>query len=490
LRIYDFDNARVALWGAGREAAAAYRALSALYPTAMVTVVSDAPATAAERANFAGGAPVRFLAAADGVAALRESELVIRSPGISRYRPEVGELLRAGVAMTTGTNLWLAEHRDDPVLIVTGTKGKSTTSALIAHMARQGGAEVLLAGNIGSPLLDHLAPEVAPDLWVIELSSYQAADLEHSPRAAVVLNLHPEHVDWHGTHERYFADKLNVLRDPQRVLAILNARDAKLRALQAPAHTTWFGAPDGYDAAGESVTCAGMTVLKGADSPLAGEHNALNICAALSALEVMGLPVSDPAAALRGFQSLPHRLQTVRTEGSLRFVDDSISTTPEATIAALAAFADSRVALLAGGFDRDQDYAELARAILLTRVHTVVALPDTGARLLEAIRQVRDAGDSDQSGQTGAEADERHAARPPHLIEADERHMARLPHLIEAADIDVAVHAARESLGEDGVVLLSPAAPSYGAFRNFEERGERFAQAAADLRTSGGDVSD
>jgi UDP-N-acetylmuramoylalanine--D-glutamate ligase len=445
LRIYDFKNARVALWGAGREAAAAYRALSALAPPGEVAVVSDAPASETERAAFTGGAPVRFLCGAEGLTALKGSDAVIRSPGISRYRPEALALEGAGVPMTTGTNLWMAEHGDDPVLMVTGTKGKSTTSALTAHMARHGGAEVLLAGNIGEPLLDHLTPAVDPDLWVVELSSYQAADLEHSPRAALVLNLHPEHIDWHGSHERYFADKLTVLRDRERVRAILNAREQRLRALDAPAHTSWFGTPEGYDARGESVSRAGATVLAARDSPLRGEHNALNICAALTALAAMELPVSDPAAALVGFQTLPHRLQTVGTEGRLRFIDDSISTTPEATIAALAAFTDERVALIAGGFDRDQRYEQLARAILDTGVHAVIALPDTGSRLLEAIR-----------GCAGAVP----------------------PQLLAAADIDEAVRMARESLGGDGVVLLSPAAPSYGVFRDFEERGEHFAMAA------------
>jgi UDP-N-acetylmuramoylalanine--D-glutamate ligase len=451
LRIYDLRNARVALWGAGREGAAAYRALSALASPAEVTVISDTPPSDAERASFTGGAPVRFLAGAEGAAALTQSDVVIRSPGIGRYRPDVAELRRAGVTMTTGTNLWMAEHRDDPVLMVTGTKGKSTTSALTAHMARHAGAEVRLAGNIGSPLLDHLAPASPPDLWVVELSSYQAADLEHSPRAAVVLNLHPEHLDWHGSHERYFADKLNVLRERERVLAILNARDERLRTIEAPAHTTWFGGEGGYDAAGGAVTRDGATVLAAADSPLVGEHNALNICAALTALERMALAVGDPAAALRGFQPLPHRLQTIWTEGALSFVDDSISTTPEATVAALAALAGRRLALIAGGFERDQRYEELAQTILRTGVHAVVGLPTTGGRLLETI---------------GAQAD------------GLREELRARPQLIPAADMRAAVRAARESLGGDGVVLLSPAAPSYGAFRNFEERGEHFAQAA------------
>lgn len=446
MRACDLHGKRVGLWGAGREAQSAYRALSTVASPRSFTVVSNEPVSSEQRAQFSGGeVPIGF--SEDTVAALSGCDVVVRSPGVSRYRPEVSELERAGVSFTTATNLWMAEHPDAPVIAVTGTKGKSTTSSLIAHMARAGGANVVLAGNIGVPLLDHLHATEPVDLWVLELSSYQTADLERSPRVAVVLNLYPEHSDWHGSHERYYEDKLNVLRDSQRVLAVLNARDERLRSIVAPANTAWFACEDSYDVAREDILRHGERILRGEDSPLSGEHNALNICAALAALETFGLPVGDVATALHGFRPLPHRLQPVGTAGGLSFIDDGISTTPQSTIAALAALGEARVALIAGGYDRGQDYGELARAIIDGSVAAVIALPDTGERLLDEIRAVDD---------------------------------VNAPELVPVQSMPEAVTRANAVLAGEGVVLLSPAAPSFGAYRDFEERSEHFVRAVKD----------
>jgi UDP-N-acetylmuramoylalanine--D-glutamate ligase len=451
VRVCELAGKRVGLWGAGREAQSAYRALSALAPPSSFTVVSDEPASSEQRAQFAGGdAPVSFSDGEDTQAALGGCEVVIRSPGVSRYRPEIAMLERAGVGFTTATNLWMAEHPDAPAIAVTGTKGKSTTSSLIAHMARSDGAGVVLAGNIGVPLLDYLHPAEPVDLWVLELSSYQTADLERSPRVAVLLNLYPEHIDWHGSHERYYRDKLNVLRDSERVLAVLNARDERLRAIAPPANTVWFARSDSYDARGQEIRRDGEVLLRAEDSPLSGEHNALNICAALAALEAFGRPVSDVAGALTGFQALPHRLQLIHVAGRVSYIDDGISTTPQSTMAALAALAGTRVALIAGGYDRGQDYSELAQAILNSGVAAVVALPDTGERLLEEVRA--------------------YAAQAT----------LHAPLLIAVQGMHEAVQRACEALGGEGVVLLSPAAPSFGAYRDFKERSQHFIRAATD----------
>ena len=455
MRVCELDGRKVGLWGAGREALSAYRAISGAGAPSALTVVTDEPASQQERDQFSGAVEVDFIDGEESLRALRECEVVIRSPGISRYRPEVEALRRAGVRLTTATNLWMAEHPAERVLAVTGTKGKSTTSTLIAHLARQEGARVVLAGNIGEPLLDHLTPPEQVDLWVLELSSYQAADLESSPTAAVVLNLYPEHIDWHGSHERYYEDKLNVLRDRDRVIGILNARDRRLRELQAPENTVWFGTPEGYDARGQTVLRDGSPVLRAEDSPLAGEHNAMNLAAALSALEALELPVSDPAAALRDFRPLPHRLQRIHAVGRVSYIDDGISTTSESTIAALRALDADPIVLIAGGFDREQDYTALARAILDTNVVAVLGLPDTGPRLLSQVERTF----------AGAQ-------RTP-------------PKLANAQSMEEAVILAEQALEGSGVVLLSPAAPSYGAFLNFKERSQRFLEAVKRPQTAG-----
>jgi UDP-N-acetylmuramoyl-L-alanine---L-glutamate ligase len=438
MRVCDLDGRRVGLWGAGREAAATFRALGA---PASVVVATDAPVDDAGRSGFPGAAFVDGPEAWRALAA--EADVVVRSPGISRYREDVVALAATDVVLTTATNLWFAEHGDECVIGVTGTKGKSTTASLIAALTTAAGARTELAGNIGRALLDVLTPEVKPDVWVVELSSYQLADLEHSPCVAVVINLFREHLDWHGSEERYVADKLNLLaHDPWTV--VLNGRDPRLvDAAPEGAERVLFGVDGGFDVSsdGTLVVRDGAPIVDLRRTALLGAHNALNAAAALSAAEVAGWLPEDPQAALAGFAPLPHRLQTVAEEGGLRFVDDSISTTPESAVAALQALAGQPVALLVGGQDRGQDFTPLALAIAdHGAVRLVIGLPDNGARALTAIA----------------------GAAPTQM----------------AADLDTAVTAARAALDGAGVVLLSPAAPSYGRFRDFTVRGARFREAA------------
>jgi UDP-N-acetylmuramoylalanine--D-glutamate ligase len=447
VRFSELAGSRAGVWGAGREGLAACTALVAQSPEREVVVYTDEPVPDDERARFGAGA--RFASGADGFGELESCEVVVRSPGVSRYRPEVERLAAAGATLTTGTNLWFAEHGDERIVAVTGTKGKSTTSALIAHLLNESGVRAILGGNAGFPLLDHLREDPPPDVWVLELSSFQAADLERGPSIGVLLNIHPEHLDWHGTPERYAADKVNMLTRREDTVAILNRLEPPVAALaDSLGHVRWFGGDEDLhvDVAGAIRDGLEDVLYEPGTLRLRGRHNALNACAALTAVGELGL---DPAAmpeALASFEPLPHRLEPVGTFGGRSFVNDSISTTPAAAMAALEALAGSRIALIVGGYDRGQDYGPLAERIAESRwVDLVVGLPDTGARVLADVERL-------SSGRL-----------PTRLV----------------ADVDEAVRVAAAGVPAGGVVLLSPAAPSYVQFKNFEERGAAFAHAAA-----------
>jgi UDP-N-acetylmuramoylalanine--D-glutamate ligase len=447
VRFSELAGRRTGVWGAGREGLAAHRALMAQAPDREVVVYTDEPVPPEERDRFEGAA--LFASGADGWARLEACEVVIRSPGVSRYRLEVERLTEAGVSITTGTNLWFAEHGDERVVAVTGTKGKSTTSSLIAHVLNESGVSAILGGNVGRPLMDQLAPDQAPDVWVLELSSFQAADLERGPSIGILLNVHPEHLDWHGTPERYLADKVNMLTRRPDTVAILNRLDPRVAALaDTLPDVRWFGGHDELHVDVAGAICDGPAVVyEPGTLRLRGRHNALNACAALTAVAELGI---DPAAVpepLSTFQPLPHRLEPVGTYGGRSFIDDSISTTPAAAIAALEALSGSRIALIAGGYERGQDYTGLARAVAESRaVELVVGLPDTGARIVDEVK--------------AAAAD----GVPPTRL---------------AADMDEAVRVAAAGVPVDGVVLLSPGAPSFAQFRDFEERGAAFVRAAS-----------
>ena len=201
----DLAGARVGVWGLGREGLANLRKLLALGVEPVL--VDDQPPAAP-----VDGRPV--LATGDGgLAALQRCDVVVKTPGLSRYRPDVARLTALGIPVVGGLGLWLAEADLRRVLVVTGTKGKSTTSAVTAHLLAGLGLRCMLGGNIGAPPYDPAAPGDV-DYWVIEVSSYQATDLPCSPPVVAVTSLHPDHLDWHGGVEQYYRDKLSACSSP------------------------------------------------------------------------------------------------------------------------------------------------------------------------------------------------------------------------------------------------------------------------------------
>ena len=486
VRFSELDGARVGVWGAGREIRSFADQLARRLPSARIVVAAfDSPPEDhirdALRAPDARIVTARRDGDGDGdgdregggggddgdalVAALTDCDVVVRSPGVSLYRRELRAVREAGTPVTTATALWLAERGGERVIGVTGTKGKSTTAALACHLARAAGRTAELAGNIGVPALDLLDREPA-DVTVVELSSYHTADLQIGPEVAIVTSLFREHTDWHGSEDAYRADKLRLLGLPGVRVTVLNGRDEQLRDEQlrdalrrderlggddadvgadVSVETIRYGVPNSWDVLPGGIALRGELRATSGELPLRGEHNALNLCGALTALEALGVaPPSSLGAALEGFQALAHRLETVAERDGVVWVDDSISTTPESTLAALASFPDRQIILIGGGQDRGQDYARLGRALAATGA-SVIGVPSTGSRLLGAAL----------------------AAGVP------------AERAIEAADLREAVERARALTSAGAVVLLSPAAPSYDHYRDFEERGERFSALVA-----------
>ncbi|HEV7162895.1 MAG TPA: UDP-N-acetylmuramoyl-L-alanine--D-glutamate ligase [Solirubrobacteraceae bacterium] len=441
MRFSELDGAKVGVWGAGREVGSFATQLAKRLPSARIAVAvfdSPPPAQALQQLRSPG---VTVLGAGEAVAGLGVCDVVVRSPGVSIHRPELRALRGAGVPVTTPTALWLEEYGGAGVVGVSGTKGKSTTAALLHHLALAAGHTAQLAGNIGIPALELLDHEPA-EIVVLELSSYQIADLAVGPEVALLTNLFREHTDWHGSEEAYRADKLRLLELPGVSTVVLNAREQALAALNPRAALRPYGTPAGWDVGPGGVTSAGVRVLELDELPLPGEHNALNLCGALTALAALGLDAPIPLGeALADFRALAHRLETVAEHGGVTWVNDSISTTPESTLAALASFPGRELVLIAGGQDRGQDYGELGR-MLAELGATVIGVPSTGPRLLEAARA---AGVSPQRA-------------------------------LEAENLAEAVALARAHSKTAGVVLLSPAAPSYDHYRDFEQRGERFSE--------------
>lgn len=426
---------RVGVWGLGVEGRSNLRRLLDLGVAPVV--VDDRPP---------GDAPVPVLSGADGgLEALAGCEVVVKSPGISSYLDEVRTLEEGGVAVVGGLGLWLAEVDRDRVVCVTGTKGKSTTTAIAAHLATGLGLRAVAGGNLGSPPWDPDAPTDA-DLWVIETSSYQAVDVAVAPPVVAVTSLSPDHLPWHGDEATYYRDKLSLCTRPGARVTVASAASPPLverRDLLGP-EVRWVDA-----GTWPREWCEPLGLL--------GAHNVVNAAVARAVLEVAGVPGADDDGRLRraaeGFRHLEARLEVVGTLDGVDFVDDTLSTNVLPTLAAVDAFPDRRVALVAGGADRGIDYGPLARGLATRPAPTLVlTCYSTGPRILDAVRR-------------GGGA---------HLAAEG------------CADLAEAVRRGWEWARPGGVVLLSPAAPSFDAFDDYRHKGRAFRAAVAALATPPG----
>ncbi|HZX80678.1 MAG TPA: UDP-N-acetylmuramoyl-L-alanine--D-glutamate ligase [Lysobacter sp.] len=453
MRISQLDGRRVALWGWGREGRAAYRAIRTRLPGLALTLFCSDDEAADARSL---GDDALSIATAVGGEALAAFDVIVKSPGISPYGDAATAATSAGARLIGGTSLWFAEHADAAGVVanavcVTGTKGKSTTTSLLAHLLRSAGHRTALAGNIGLPLLEVLDPRPAPDYWAIELSSYQTGDVAASgahPAVAVVLNLFPEHLDWHGSHTRYVEDKLKLVTQAGPRIAVLNAADPILSSLELPGDidVRWFGDARGWHLRGDVLHRGDEPVMDTLGLPLPGRHNRGNLAAVLTAIEALGLDARGLAKAAFDFRPLPHRLQALGERDGITWVNDSISTTPHATLAALECFADRDVAVLVGGHDRGLDWSGFAAAMRQRAPKVVVTMGANGPRI--------------------------HGLLGPAAAQAGFA-------LLQASDLGDAMARAVDALRDTGatspVVLMSPGAPSFGAYRDYVERGRDFA---------------
>lgn len=436
------DGKRIAIWGYGREGRAALRYLRQHFPEQAVTVFCNAKE--AQQINQSGDEKISCAADPDA-AALSAFDVVVKSPGISKYRPEALSAQASGTRFIGGTALWFAAHPGARTICVTATKGKSTVSSLIAHLLRAAGHRTALVGNIGLPLLETMDWQEQPEFWVIEMSSYQTFEAVE-PEVAVMLNFFPEHLDWHGNEQAYFNDKSALITQSQARHVVLNAEAPRVAALADGLHSAvhWFNADDGWHARGHMLYRRHAAVLDLRDLPMPGQHNASNVCAALTAIEALGLDATALATAAKQFQPLPHRLQTLGKQGGIRYINDSISTTPFASMAALECFAKEPVAILVGGYDRGLDWQAFTEFVAAHPPKAIVCMGQNGPRIAERLRAIASPGFA----------------------------------LHEAADLQEAVQQAQQSLPDGGVLLLSPGAPSFGVYADYVARGRHFAELA------------
>jgi len=429
-------------------------AKAALERDAMVVLVDDS--VEADRSLLVDGVEVPLRRPA--VLAEEHFDCIARSPGVSVYREELGAAMAAGCVVTSATAMWLEDFADRRVIGVTGTKGKTTTAWLTMKALEACGLQVRLGGNMGTPLTALYSSEgdgggsgqsgrgSSSSVYVVEVSSFQAADVTVSPSVGVLTLLAPDHLDWHGNYERYVHDKLNLFDHRRGMpLAVSSAGgDAARNTAHHPGRHL-YGGEGRVTLRGASVMVDGSELLDldRLELPLRGEHNRTNLCGALTVcmIETGDLPSPDSLEkAIKEMPVLSSRLETVGVVGRIEFVNDALASNPAGTVAALRTFAGRPIGLIVGGHDRGVDLAPLLREIESMRpAPVVVNLPELGERLRAE------------------------------LIASRSR-----VRCVGEPTVREAVFRANELLGDEGVVLFSPAAPTPVVEGSYVQRGAAF----------------
>ena len=437
---------RAMIIGLGKTGLSCARFLSANGYAVAVTDSRDAPPALEQIREELPDAAIFVGGFSD--AALAHADLVVVSPGIPPHDPFVSRVRESGVEMVGDIELF-ARVATKPVVAITGSNGKSTVATLFARMAETAGRRVGLGGNLGKPALELLDDDNL-DMYVLELSSFQlesTASLQ--PAASVILNITPDHIDWHGDMNAYAGAKGRVFENA--AVCVYNRDDAWSRRLAEDrdnAVSFGFDAPEREIDMGiceedsEDWLCRGSEVLiSSSEMHLSGSHNHANALACLALGYAVGLPKLPMLDALRRFTGLPHRMEWVAERDGVIYINDSKGTNVGATEAAILGVSRPLV-LIAGGEGKGQDFAPLAAA-MRGRVHHLVLL----GRSADAIAAIADPG-------------------------------IRVTH---AASMEDAVAAAAAAAKPGDMVLLSPACSSLDMFSNYEARGEAFTRAVREL---------
>ncbi len=430
MKIGDLSGKNICILGYGREGRAMAAALEEHAAGCRITIADENGELKIDNGK------VKIQLGNDWLKDIEKFDIVIKSPGIP---PEAIENIHCK-ELTTPTQIFFDTIKNSgaPVIGVTGSKGKSTTSSLIAHIFNYqfsiiNSGTVCLIGNIGEPAISHLKDAKKGTIFVMEMSSYQLMDLQTSPQIAIITSFFPEHLDYHGSVEAYQEAKMHITRfqtENDLVFFCATSYGATEIAKEGGGTKIPFSADD--------------SPVSIEETNLIGAHNLSNIAGAFTVAMKLGISEEDAIAAIKTFHGLPHRLQSLGIHHEIEWIDDAISTTPESAIAALDALGDRVTTIILGGQDRGYDFGKLGIRIAESSVKNVILFPGSGPRIKKAIEEAK----ADVS-------------------------------FFEVTSMEEAVTVAKkearsQKLEAHPIVLLSPASPSYGMFKNFEEKGDCF----------------
>lgn len=409
---------RILILGYGREGRSSLTFIRKFLPHAVVGVADENEKALADLDPD----KVELYSGADCYRAIDDYDVVLKTPGISLKDKDI-DLSK----ITSQTDLFLEEF-SEKIIGVTGTKGKSTTSSLIYHLLKESGRDAFLVGNIGVPVFDVIEKLSKNSIIVFELSAHQLQYIHCSPHIGVLLNVFEEHLDHFGTFDAYRNAKLNIITKMKENDWAVTNDECSYAVSDLIAHTIHYEYYN-YNVDWDKA-------------PLKGEHNKLNVNAALCACYAFGIPIDELIPHIYTFKPLEHRQEFVGTFSGVTFYNDSISTIPQATIAALKTIQNVSFLLL-GGFDREIDYTPLIEFLKIKPVQHILLTGNAGKRIMKMLEDAEYQGD-----------------------------------MLPFANLSEAFSILKSKASNGDVCLLSPAAASYDQYKNFEERGRVFKEMA------------
>jgi UDP-N-acetylmuramoylalanine--D-glutamate ligase len=459
--MFELDGKRVVILGLARQGTALARFLVQAGATVTVSDLRSREELADQLAELQG-LPVHYVLGEHPSSLLGKADLLCLSGGVPVDAPIVVEAQEREIPLSNDAQLFL-ERCPAPVIGITGSAGKTTTTALVGEMCRAASGRTWVGGNIGNPLiadLDQIRPD---DRVVMELSSFQLEIMTTSPHVAAVLNITPNHLDRHKTMAAYISAKRNIVSHQQSEdLALLGYDDANARslALETAAQLLWFSGGAEVDEGafrtnGELTLRQGgkdRIICKTANVRLRGRHNLLNVLAASALASVVGVPLETIREVAATFTGVEHRLELVRELNGVSWYDDSMATAPERSLAALRSF-EEPIVLLAGGRDKKLPWNEFAGETV-RRVRRLITFGEAGPMIARVVERAKEQG-------------------------------SKLEGVTQVETMDEAVAVAAQLAHPGDVVLLSPGGTSFDAFRDFAERGDRFKELVNQLSNNG-----
>lgn len=453
MALMDLKNKRVLVVGIGKSGISAAIFLRGL--GARVTVSDTRSAISlAEQIPALLDAGIMVESGGHGLLTFRRQDLIVISPGVSLDTPEVKQVIGYGLPVIGELEL-ASRFLKGGIIAVTGSNGKTTTTSLIGKIFEDAGLPTQVGGNIGLPVIELVADSTDKTVNVLEVSSFQLETTEQfHPRIGIILNITPDHLDRHGSFEKYVDAKEKIFANQTSADAlVLNADDrtTQMCAGRTKAKVYWFSGTKVVRQGAfirEGVVCwiekeggASEPILPVSEIHLKGAHNVENVLAAVCAARLATVPAEAIRAAVASFKAVEHRLEYVRTANGVEYFNDSKATNVDAAIKAVASFAGG-VHLILGGKDKDSDYAQM-NEILTDRVKTVYTIGSAAEKI--------------------------------------ERQLAGVVKIVTAGTLATAVAKAAENAVAGDVVLLAPACSSFDQFENYEHRGRVFRQLVMDL---------